>query len=491
MSEEAPHAETGRSPLRRSTRLYFGVGQLAEGIKTYGFSLFVLFYYNTVLGLPGSWTGLAVAIALVADAVSDPVMGSISDRFDSRWGRRHPFMVAAALPLGLSFWGLFAPPSGLDETGLFLWLTVFAVATRAAMTAYHVPHMSLGAELSSDYAERTRLVAVRQIFGYVGIIAMVVIGFGGFFADARGGRTNAEAYAPFGLAMAVLMVASILISVWGTWDQIPRLRGAGVSTASHGGGVARIVDDTRGAFRSPSFRRLFAGTLCIYVMVGTESALSLYIYEFFWGLGSREILGLSLLYPFGLIAGAFLTHRLHSRWDKSPTLVFGVVGWFVCQVGPVLLRLADWFPGNGTVELVATLFAVRLVQGIVVQQALVSFSSMMADIADEHELATGRRQEGIFFGVVSFSGKAASGVGSLIAGVALDVIGWPTGLAAAGARAVTDGTVRALGVVYGPLVAGFAVVALLGYRGYDLDRERHRAVSIALAARRGTASPPG
>lgn len=483
--------------LPRPTRLAYGVGQVAEGIKTFSFSLFVLFYYNSVLGLSGSLTGAAVGIGLLVDAITDPLAGSISDNWRSRWGRRHPFMVGSALPLAMAFGGLFSPPSGLGDLGLFLWLTVFAIATRTAMTAYHVPHISLGAELTSDFAERTRLVATRQICGYLGAFVMAGVGFGGFFADERGGRTNVDAYAPFGWTMAAIMLVTILWSAWGTRREIPHLPQPPPATE---GGAAdavrvlpRLVAESRGAFRNRSFRRLFAGTLLMYVMVGTESALALYMYEFFWALGAREILALSLLYPVGFVIGAGFTRRLHEAWDKSPTLVFGVVGWSFCQLAPVIGRLVDGMPANGTTALIGTLLVFRVVQGAVVQQALVSFSSMMADIADEHELASGRRQEGIFFGVVSFSGKAASGAGSFIAGITLDVIGWPAGLGAGEAIVVSAETVRALGIAYGPLVAVFGVAALAAYRGYDLDRGRHREILRALAERRranpGGASP--
>ena len=483
----APRTATPADRLiPRDVRLAFGVGQMAEGIKTFSFSLFALFYYNSVLGLSGSLAGAAMAIALLFDAVTDPLMGSVSDRWRSKWGRRHPFMAVSALPLGLLFWGLFSPPEGLDQLGLFLWLTLFAVATRTAMTVCHVPHIALGAELTSNFVERTRLVATRQVFGYLGLFVMTLAGFGYFFADERGGRANLDGYSPFGFSMGVLMIVTIWISVWGTRSQIPHLP-VPAERPKEDHGIRRAfgatLRDSAGAFRNGSFRRLFSGTLLMYIMIGTESALSLYMYDFFWGLGSKEILYLSLMYPIGLIAGAGVTGRLHSRWDKGPTLVFGVTGWFICQVAPVLLRLADQMPVNGTALLIGTLLAVRIVQGALVQQAVVSFSSMMADITDEHELETGRRQEGIFFGVVSFSGKAASGAGSFFAGFALDVIGWPAGASASGAEAVPAETIRALGIAYGPVVAVFALLALLTYRGYDLDRARHAGILAALQER--------
>ena len=253
--------------------------------------------------------------------------------------------------------------------------------------------------------------------------------------------------------------------------------------------LRRLLAESRGAFANRSFRHLFSGVLLIYVLVGTEGALALYMYEFFWALDSREILALTLVYPVGLVIGALFTARLHERWDKSPILILGTIGWSVCQLLPVILRLVGAFPDNGTTALIGLLVAFRLLQGALVQQGFASFSSMMGDIADEHELETGRRQEGIFFGVVSFSGKAASGAGSFFAGVALDVIHWPAGLAqSSGDPAVPAETIQELGVVYGPLVAVFAFLAPFAYRGYTLDRARHRAVLEALAARGPDAS---
>ena len=479
MSESPIYTPLDRE-LRRGTRLAFGLGQIAEGLKNASFNLFVLFYYNSVLGLSGSLCGLAIGIALIFDGLSDPLMGSISDNHRSRWGRRHPFMVIAALPLALAFFGLFAPPAGLGSTGLFLWLTGFAVVTRLMMTVYHVPHIALGAELTANFAERTRVVATRQIFGYLAAFGMAAIAFGYFFADEQGGRTNPEAYAPFAFCMSVAMVLTILASVWWTRDQIPYLptsRAGALKTNV----LRRSIAEAKSAFVNESFRKLFTGVLVLYILVGTETALALYVYEFFWSLGSREILFLSAAYTFGLVFGAMFTARLHRLWEKSPTLIFGTVGWSVCQIFPIVGRLTDILPENGTTELIAFLLVARFLQGGLVQQGYASFSSMMGDIADEHELATGRRQEGIFFGVVSFSGKAASGVGSLIAGVSLDVISWPAGLGGATEIiAIPAETIRNLGILYGPLLAVFAVVGPFAYRGYSLDRERHSVVLEAL-----------
>ena len=101
------------------TKLSYGVGQLSDGVKQSAFTTFLFFYYNQVLGLSGSLAGMAALLALLADAITDPMIGQLSDRFQSRWGRRHPFMLAGAIPFGIAIVVLFTPPDGLDQIQLF------------------------------------------------------------------------------------------------------------------------------------------------------------------------------------------------------------------------------------------------------------------------------------------------------------------------------------------------------------------------------------
>jgi GPH family glycoside/pentoside/hexuronide:cation symporter len=463
------------------SKIAFGVGQVAEGLKNTSFGLFILFYYNQVLGLPGSLCGLALGIALIFDAITDPLAGSISDNWRSRWGRRHPFMVASAIPLGLAFVGLFSPPE-LSEWGLFAWLLGFAVLTRAAMTLYHVPHLALGAELSSDFEERTSIVAYRMGFGYLGALITVALGFGVFFSDAAGGRLAAAGYPPYAMLVAVLMVVTIWWSAWGTRREIPFLPEPTAAPARHV--LRRLGREVRSAFTNRSFRWLFTGVLLVMVMVGVETALNLYVAEFFWELSGIQISLVYLSYLVGLVAGTPFTRRLHHAFGKRAGLMFGTGGWVVCQLIPVVSRLAGEFPPNGSEALVPLLCGFRLLQGLIVQQALVSFGSMMADVADEHELESGRRQEGIFFGAVAFSGKGATGFGNLIAGVALDLIQWPTGSEVQTAADIGPETIFRLGIVYGPSMAIFAVVSVWCYSHYHLTRERHQQILVALDAAR-------
>ncbi|NNL68212.1 MAG: hypothetical protein HKP30_18325, partial [Myxococcales bacterium] len=182
-----------------------------------------MLYYTTVLGLPGTLSGLAIFIALCVDAVTDPLVGSISDHFRSRIGRRHPFMYFAAIPMGLCFYGLFAPPDGLSERQLFAWLTTFAIGVRLFLTFYMVPSGALGPEMTTHYDERTRLVSYRWLIGWMGALAILTSGWFVFFADREvvgDGRLDPANYPQLGLFAGVLVATAILVSSAGTHSVI-------------------------------------------------------------------------------------------------------------------------------------------------------------------------------------------------------------------------------------------------------------------------------
>ena len=463
------------------TKVSYGVGQLAEGLKNTSFGLFVLFYYNQVLGVSGTLCGLALGIALIFDAITDPLTGSLSDNWQSRFGRRHPFMYASAIPLAIFFYALFSPPD-LSELALFAWLVVFSVLTRAAMTLYHVPHIALGAELTENFEERTVIVSFRQAFSTIGALIAVVLAFGVFFVESdefTRGQLNPAVYPPYAFTLCIIMVVTIWISAIGTHKEIPHLPPAPANPEPFSFG--RVFSETKMALENESFRWLFFGVIIVFLMVGVDGALNLYMNTFFWELTSSDMIYYQVATPIGVIIGTFFTRYIHLWWDKKPGVVFGTAWWAVCQIVPVVLRLADWFPENGTSSLIWTLVIIKFLQGAGVVQALVSFGSMVADIADEHELKTGRRQEGIFFGAVSFSNKSASGLGTLVAGIGLDIIGWPTGEQIHTAADVPADTLFNLGLLFGPIVAGFAVVSVWCYNHYDLTREKHQQILVQLA----------
>ena len=141
----------GRLPF--NTKVNQALGAAPDTIKNWVFGTFTLLFYNQVLGVDAFLVSIALAIAIVFDAITDPLVAAFSDNLKTRWGRRHPLMLISALPLGLSLFAIYVPPHGLSETGLFTWLLGFTIATRGLMTLFVVPWSAIAAELSDDYEE--------------------------------------------------------------------------------------------------------------------------------------------------------------------------------------------------------------------------------------------------------------------------------------------------------------------------------------------------
>jgi Na+/melibiose symporter-like transporter len=469
-------------PLGRRHKLAYGIGQVAEGLKNGAFETFLLFYYNQVLGLPGTLSGAALMIALIFDAVTDPLAGSLSDATRSRWGRRHPWMVAAALPLGLAMFALFSPPACLGTWGLFAWLTGGAIAVRGAMTLYHVPHSALGAELSENYAERTRVVGYRVVFSVVGLGLAPALGFFVFLREGPEGAgiRDAAAYTAWAATLGVLMVAAVWISAFGTWSRIPFLPGASQHTESLS--LGRLFRELRSALVGSSFGVLFAGVILYFVLRGLQTALGLHLNAHFWGL-STDQMG-SLVFPMiiGFAVGTVVWSGLASRLEKRTIIIAGTAIFSVFVALPVVLRLVGVLPETlSPAAATAIIASGLLVAAFGAGGSVTAFNSAMADITDEHELRTGRRQEGVYFGALAFAGKSSSGIGHGIAGVGLDLIAFPTNAAVG---SVAPEVVRNLGLLYGPGLAVLAVVALLCFSRYRLTRARFEALRRELEERR-------
>ena len=467
--------------LDYKTRFAYWVGQLAEGLKGTAFHLFVLFYYNQILGLPGSLCGLALVIATVVDAVTDPMMGSVSDSWRSRWGRRHPFMYAAAVPMAVSFYLVFDPPETSD-LGLFLWLLTFSMLARAAMTLYAVPYMALGAEMTRDYHERTSVVAGRALFGILGALLVYGLGFGLFFAASEAfpnGQLNGGAYPSFAGVLAVLMMTSIFVSAWGTHHLIPGLITPVEKTPS----LRVMMADIQLALRNHSFRWLVLGFVVVSVPVGVGTSLALYLNTFFWDVRPEQmgyVLASSLV---GQTLGVMLASRIGRVIEKKQAVIFGAMGWALFAIAPVCLYYLGLFPSPGTVAVVNGLVFCGFMSGLVVAQVAVAVGSMLADIADEHDLDTEKRQEGVFYGAYTFVTKATVGIGTAISGVALDLIQWPTGDNIRTAVDVPEEVLFKLAMIGGPLLALGFVPAIWCFSHYTLDQRRHASILRQLEAR--------
>jgi Na+/melibiose symporter-like transporter len=254
-------------------------------VKDNGFSYLLLLYYDQVLGLPATLAGLAIFLALVVDSVWDPVVGYFSDHLRTRWGRRHPLMYGAALPVAASYFLLWNPPAGLGQGALFAWLLCISIGVRMLITLYETPSTALVAELTEDYDERTRLLSLRYMFGWWGGLGVAVLAYQ-VFLPAGGGQLAAPGYRYYGMAASLIMFGSMLVSALGTHGEIARLKQPPAARAASLGMALRELIET---LSNRSFLSLFAGAITYAAAAGLAASLSIYIYTFVWELDSTHI----------------------------------------------------------------------------------------------------------------------------------------------------------------------------------------------------------
>jgi len=482
------YPQTMMRTLPFSSKLGFGIGQAAEGITLAVFGTFTLFYFNQVLQISAALTGLALGIALFCDAITDPLAGSISDRLQTRWGRRHPMIALSAVPLGLCVVALFNPPAGMPELFYFGWLVVFAVLARLFLTLYHIPHMALGAEMAHDYVDRTRVYAYSQLFGTLGSAGFGFLMLTYFFpttADSPHGMLNRAGYTPFSLCAAAGIIGSIALCVWGTVKEIPHLPKARFHVEERLS-PRRLAREVMTAFRNRSYLMLFVGLLFAVILLGIEGVFMVYMYVHFWGLETESMRWMGPTAIAALPISIALAPLLTRRFDKRRILILLSSIIIVNTNVMICLRLfTDVLPANGTPELLYLLLTFVFIGGLAGPAVIVTLNSMFADISDEQELVTGERQEGIIFSARSFAFKAAGALASVLGGIALDLISFPRGAAPG---EVPEHTLFLLGLVAGPLTSVFGLLNLCFYLGYRLNRERVGEIQVELAMRRQRAN---
>jgi Na+/melibiose symporter-like transporter len=473
----------GKVPL--STKFSQAIGALPEALKNFGFGTFLLFFYNQILGLNAFKVAVAIAVALIIDAAVDPLIGSFSDSLRTRLGRRHGLMYASALPIGVGLYLVFSPPAGLSESLLLAWLFVTVVITHVSMSLFVVPWTALYAEFSDDYAERTTIVTWRYAVGWLGSIVFITASWSFIFPSTPAytpGQLNPHAYALFGPVIAVVVAGCVLLTTLLTQREVPYLLQPVARTPPFS--IARVWRDVSSTFHNRDFLMLFFGALVYAGISGATDNLGTYVQTFFWGLAPEQLrwFQLSIL---GAVLAFFTLGPIERVFDKKPVLIGAFALKMIDGIGVTALRLAHLMPPNGSRLLVDVLIANELARTFLDTLLGIMFVSMLADTIDLQELATGKRQEGVFAAALAFSGKATAGVGALIGGFLLQqVVHWP---ARADPHRVDPDLVVRLGWVAGVVVPLLLVIPLLFGSRYRITRVTHARARAELDRRRAAA----
>ncbi|MFT4585737.1 MAG: GPH family glycoside/pentoside/hexuronide:cation symporter [Gammaproteobacteria bacterium] len=449
-----------------STQLYYGFGAVAYGAKSNGFNYLLLFFYSQVVGLPAQWVSFGIFLALLVDAISDPLVGYFSDNLRSRWGRRHPLMYIAGLPAAIAYYYLWAPPD-LDQIGLFIYFVTLAVIIRTLLTFYEIPSTSLVAEFTDDYDLRTRFLSFRHFFGWWGGLTMSVLVYLVFLPEDRGGLENLEGWKNYGFAAAVIIGLSIYVSAFGTHRHIPYLKKPPPRRAFS---ARRIVGELVETFSNRAFLILFVAALFSAMAAGVNTSLGIYFGRHFWGLTTQQIGVLQLPYFLSALAALAITPMVSRRFGKKRAAIATSTLTCILTPLPVILRLIDWFPDNGTEGVFYSLMIFYTIDVTLMIMSGILVGSMIADVVEDSEIVTGRRSEGSFFAASSFAQKAVNGLGVIVAG---QILAWSKFPTEAKPGEVATTVLEDLALAYVPALWSFYGIAIVLLCFYGISRERH------------------
>lgn len=471
------------SGLRVRTKVAFGVGSVAESAVWAGFTYFSMLFYQNVLGVPPDQVGIAVSLALVLDAMADPVVGWLSDRWRSRLGRRHPFLYAAPIPLAVCVVAMYSPPQGMSHDALFYWLALWATLLRTCLSIYQVPHLALGAELSSDYRERSVVMAYNSVLGVVGGSATYFCSwtYFGTFAD---NTMHRPAYLHIALGVGVLSALMIVASAWFTRDQIPRLPQPPAQQAK--ASLGSLLRETFSCLHNRNYLVLMLGFFFLSATIGMRETLESHINLFFWQLPSARIRYFALASPVGFAAAFFVAPWLNARIGKRNSIILSVIGFMIGLASPVCLRLSGLFVANDSPWLFPLLYLSVVIYWFATAGLMISVMSALADVADEHELSSGLRQEGVFYAARTFFGKLVNALGHLVAGFALKFIHFAPG---SSPGSVAPQVLHDLGWVYGPIGVLPGFIAIAFYARYAIGKSRLAEIQAQLRARQQSHNP--
>ena len=469
---EPPERPPQAPPPTIWTKIAYGIGSVAFGVKNGAFDYFLLLFYSQVIGLDARLVGLAILVALVVDAISDPIVGYWSDNLRSRWGRRHPFMYASALPVALSFFMLWNPPQGASQQTLFWYVLGFAILIRTLITLYETPSSALTPDLTQDYNERSSLYGYRYFFGWTGGNAMTVLMFfflfPAFATEAiPDGMFNRDAYELYGIIASVVIFVAILISAVGTHARIAHLKPPPPPRRMS---IARVFGEIFETLAEKSFIALFVGALFGAVASGLAAGLTFYFLAYFWGFTEIErglvLFGTFVAAIIGFVLAPIVTRTIGK---KRGAMIVGLIAFLGAPM-PIVLRLFDLLPPNGTPFVFWFVVITNIIDVGLIICFQILFSSMVADLVEQSELKTGRRSEGVFTAAVTFVRKCVQGFGVMAASIVLALAQFPTG---ADTTSVPDEAIWRLGAYYVPTILFLWMAMMAVISTYRIDRATH------------------
>jgi GPH family glycoside/pentoside/hexuronide:cation symporter len=438
------------------TKLAYGVGDLGTAITANLIAFFLLPFFTDVAGISPAWAGSILLVGKGWDAINDPIIGVLTDKTRTRWGRRRPWLLFGAIPFGLSFALLWWVPFPQQQDLLIIYYLIVAILFNTFYTAVNLPYVALTPELTDDYDQRTTLTNFRFAFSIGGsvISAVLHLSIVNLFQD------NLMA----GIFWAVVATIPVFICFWGTKERpIPTDQGEPMP----------ILEQFKIAFSSKPYLFIIGIYICVWLAVqATATVIPYYITYWIRPENANQVISLTILAVQGTaFISLFAWNIISRKIGKKAVFVWGSSVWILAQIGLFVLQSQQ----------ILFMYILAVLAGAGVAVAYLVPWAMIPDVIDLDELVTGKRREGIFYGAMVLLQKFALAGALLGVGLALEMAGF---IPPQGDKPVLDQPEAVLQVLrflmaVVPMILLIIGIGLVSF--YPITKEKHEETLALLA----------
>ncbi|ANV91716.1 MFS transporter [Picosynechococcus sp. PCC 8807] len=471
-SSNPPHQAL--APLKLSTQLAYGAGTVGVSMTGNILVFFVLFFFTDVAGLPPDKSALILMVGKVMDAISDPVVGWLSDHTTSRWGRRFPWMIFGVVPFALCFVAMWGIPTTNTQWLLIYYITL-ALIFNTAYTVIFLPYVALTPELTSDYNERTQLNSFRFTFAIGSSILALALAQGVF----RVVPVVSQRYLVLAVITAAIALGSMYWCVRGTWQRVQFMEQYRQQHQQRHQPRLSLVQQLQIVFNNRPFLLVMGIYLCSWLGAQLTAVVMQYFVVSWLGLSDFVFTQFALVVQGTALLMLFVWSRLSRRWGKRTVYALGMGFWIIAQAGLFFLQ-----PGQEK-----WLFLLGFMAGLGVSTAYLIPWSMLPDVIELDELRTGQRREGVFYAFMVMLQKLGIAFGIYIVGKALDWAGYIERVPGSPPAVQPDSALWVIRLVIGPLGTVLLIGGLILAYFYPITQGFHAEIRRKLQASDRLSSP--
>jgi GPH family glycoside/pentoside/hexuronide:cation symporter len=478
MNDFAPSSSTspGSDKLNLWTKLSYGAGDLGPAITANILGITLLIFFTSVAGLKPGIAGSILLIGKIWDAINDPIVGVLSDRTRSRWGRRLPWMVFGAIPFGFFFvlqWLVprFSANAETNQWALFWYYVIIGILFHSFYTAVNLPYTALTPQLTRDYDERTSLNSFRFAFSISGSIlslALAIAIFSAFKNDPT------RQFLVLGIACAVISVPALYWCVLGTLKRVRETEGLVEEPDTS----LSYLDQLKIAFTNRPFLYVMGIYLCSWLALQNTVAVIPYFVKNWMGLNDQAYFTVIIAVQVTALLMLFIWSKVSARVGKKAVYFMGMSLWIIAEFGLFFLQ-----PGQ-----VGWMYVLAVLAGFGVSTAYLIPWSMIPDVIELDELNTGQRREGIFYGFMVLLQKIAIAFSLFLVGILLQESGFLEKMAGQPEPTQPLSALWTIRWLVGPIPMIILLLGLLLAYFYPITREVHAEILLKLTEKRQTES---